>query len=407
MNGPHAILAQLRKSIASQTFIKLVLSRFGKPRIAEPATTVLSHRIRLVELKRGTCLSFTARTATQETTRNLDPDEGCHEIERLLEEAWPVANLFTSTGDWTLEPRPDGSSKLTSRRASLTSVPPPEHDRAKASEPRSVLRHPVFHDLGLTTQSGDPAPSMGHKVRQISRFIERFEALRRDLPKSRTPLRIVDFGSGKAYLTFALALHLAAVQNDADLFGIELRKDLIDTCENLARKHHLERLQFLQGSLDSASSLPDISGGIVIALHACDTATDQALALGITRGADLIITSPCCHKECRPQIALPEPFQAITSQGILLERFSEMCTDTVRRLLLETQGFRSAISEFVDPEDAGKNLLLTGIRDRSNDPTRANRAMDELHSLIEVTGIKRQHLATLLSIPLTPKPCSP
>jgi hypothetical protein len=405
MNGPEEIIAQLRKSIANGTFVKLVLSRAVKPRVIAPST-VLTHRIRLVELKRGIALSLSARTQTQETTHNLDPDAGCLEIARLLDEAWPVANLFTTAGDWTLEPRPDGSHKVQARRPSITTVPPPQHDRQKSPGTRSILKHPVFHAIGLTDREGEPAPSMGHKVRQITRFIERIDSLLTDIPLTESPLRIVDFGSGKAYLTFAVAIHLANGSRNAEITGIELREGLARSSEALAREHHLKNLRFLQGSLTPETPLPDLTGGVVIALHACDTATDQALALGVRNQASLLITSPCCHKECRPQVHLPEPLQPLLSEGILRERFAEMCTDTLRRLLLETQGYRSAISELVDPEDSGKNLLLTGIRDGSPNPHRKEKALRELHAFAQATGILRHHLATLLSVTLTPEACN-
>lgn len=404
MKGPQELVAQLRKSIENGTFVKLVLSRAAKPRIITP-TTILSYRIRLVELKRGIALSLSARTQTQETSRNLSPDEGCLEVERLLDEAWPVANLFTTAGDWTLEPRPDGSHKLQARRASITSVPPPQHDRPKSPGPSSVLRHPVFHAIGLTDRTGEPAPSMGHKVRQIRRFIERIDALLSEIPRSNAPLRIVDFGSGKAYLTFALALHLANASIEADITGIELREDLARSSESLAREHQLNNLRFTQGSLSPQTPLPNLANGVVIALHACDTATDEALALGIQSQAALLVTSPCCHKECRPQLTLPEPLQPILSEGILRERFAEMCTDTLRRLLLETQGFHSTISELVDPEDSGKNLLLTGIRKPAPNSTRKEKALRELQTFAQATGIQQHHLASLLSVPLA-KACN-
>lgn len=405
MNGPEELIAQLRKSISNRTFVKLVLSRAGKPRVITPST-ILSYRIRLVELKRGTALSLSARTQTQETSRNLDPEEGCLEISRLLDEAWPVANLFTTTADWTLEPRSDGSHKIQARRASITSVPSPEHDRPKSPGPRSVLRHPIFHAIGLTDREGEPAPSMGHKVRQIMRFIERIDALLTEIPVGEYPLPIVDFGSGKAYLTFAVAIHLANASRDAHITGIELREDLARASEALARQHDLKTLRFTHGSLTPETPLPNLAGGVVIALHACDIATDQALALGIRNDASLLVTSPCCHKECRPQITLPEALHPLLSEGILRERFAEMCTDTLRRLLLETQGFQSTISELVDPEDSGKNLLLTGIRTPSLNPTRRNKALRELRAFAQATGIRQHHLATLLSVPLTSEACN-
>jgi hypothetical protein len=406
MNGPEELIAQLRKSIANGTFVKLILSRAVKPRVIAPST-VLSHRVRLVELKRGTALALSARTQTQETSRNLDPEEGCLEISRLLDEAWPVANLFTTTADWTLEPRPDGSHKIQARRASITSVPPPQHDRAKSPGPRSVLRHPIFHAIGLTDRQGEPAPSMGHKVRQITRFIERIETLLNELPNTNSPVPIVDFGSGKAYLTFALAIHLANTSRPAELTGIELREDLARASETLAREHTLKNLRFTHGSLTPETPPPNLAGGVVIALHACDTATDQALALGIRSKAALLVTSPCCHKECRPQLTLPESLQPLLSEGILRERFAEMCTDTLRRLLLETQGYQSTISELVDPEDSGKNLLLTGILAQSPNPHRKEKALRELQTFAQATGIQQHHLATLLSVTLPPNPCKP
>lgn len=251
------------------------------------------------------------------------------------------------------------------------------------------------------------------------------------------PLRIRDYGAGKGYLTFALYDHLThALGLQVEMVGIERRADLVALCNRLAQRHGLSGLRFEKGDILQACEVAQVAsaaGGtvitgiadgraaagvagvgadaeqsrdsgatasdgtavdIVIALHACDTATDDALFQGIRQQAAMLVCSPCCHRELRPQLKAPAPLDALLRHGIHLGQEAEMLTDGLRALLLETQGYEAQVFEFISPEHTGKNKMILGNRTgraRDADAVRA-----EIEALKRFYGIRTQRLDGLL-----------
>ncbi len=205
----------------------------------------------------------------------------------------------------------------------------------------------------------------------------------------------VDMGSGKGYLTFALYDHLQTKNIDAKVSGIELREDLVNKCNHIAGLSKYSGLHFHKGSIkDTLSENVDM----LIALHACDTATDDAIYKGIKAGAGIIICAPCCHKQIRKQIAPTNSLKYITKHGILLERQAEMVTDTIRALLLEAHGYKTSVFDFIEEEHTPKNVLIVGIkRERSGQLYQEN--MDRVSSLKELFGIREHYLEKLIRVP--------
>jgi hypothetical protein len=174
--------------------------------------------------------------------------------------------------------------------------------------------------------------------------------------------------------------------------GVEFRADLVELTNQVANDAGIEGLQFEQGTIAQHG----LSSGldVLIALHACDTATDDAIFQGISGGASLIITAPCCHKEIRPQLSAPPVLADVFRHGILCERESEILTDSVRALLLEIHGYKASVFEFISREHTGKNLMLTAVkRPRQTDP---DAARQRLRELLAFYGITNQRLARLL-----------
>jgi SAM-dependent methyltransferase len=204
---------------------------------------------------------------------------------------------------------------------------------------------------------------------------------------------VVDVGSGKGYLTFAVYDYFnrtAGVR--ASVTGVEARPELVALCNEAARDAGFDRLGFRTGFVQELE-LPRTD--FLIALHACDTATDEAIHKGVAAGAAVIVTAPCCHKEIRPQIKPPESLRALLRHGHLLEREAELVTDSLRALLLEAAGYRVKVFEFVSNEHTRKNTMIAAVR--RGGAGRGAEALREFESLKSFYGIESQRLECLLS----------
>jgi hypothetical protein len=205
-------------------------------------------------------------------------------------------------------------------------------------------------------------------------------------------VRIVDMGAGKGYLTFAIAEFFRAREVRAEIIGVEARGELVELTNRVAREHGFTDLKFVQGTI--ADFTPPQPLDILIALHACDTATDDALAQAVRAGAALILTAPCCHKEVRAQLQPPPVLVEVLRHGILAEREAEIVTDGLRALLLEMHGYRASVFEFISPEETSKNLMLAA--QRRAQPVDAAPLRAQWRALMDFYGLRGQRLATLL-----------
>jgi SAM-dependent methyltransferase len=235
---------------------------------------------------------------------------------------------------------------------------------------------------------------MEAKHAQIHRFVEILADLLSASPlRERGELSAVDMGAGKGYLTFALYDYLYRVRGArARVSGVEAREELVALCNRVAREVGFGGLSFRRGSvLTEALGRVDL----VVALHACDTATDEALYRGIRAGASLIVCAPCCHKELRPQMRCRvDGLDAVLKSGILLERQAELVTDGVRALLCEAMGYRTRVFEFVAAEHTSKNLMIAAVKRAG--PARAAEARARVAALKRAFGFGRQRLEELL-----------
>jgi len=394
--------ALLRAALFDGAIEKLTL---GKHRGAD--ATLRNLFVRPVALKAGPQLCFVWRHATRDITKNLPPAEALAQIESLLGSTFLDAHLFTPGQIAQLECEPDGRSRLAVKTvaAGPRAGAPEGHDRTKS--------HPIpatstwLRALGVTNDRGQPRAEMAAKFRQIQKFTELLRDLldeakllatsesgshERERVEDR-PLRIVDMGCGKGYLTFALATLLGA---RADVLGVEVRPELVALCNDLARSQGFAQLRFAAGSI---AATPLAGADVVIALHACDTATDDALARGLAAGASLLVVAPCCQKELRPQLAAPPVLADALRHGIFQERQAEFVTDALRAQLLEWAGYRTKVFEFISTEHTPKNLMLAAIKSGprgSADDALAGRIRD----FARFYGIHIQRLATHLTFPL-------
>mmetsp|Transcript_21438 Transcript_21438/g.50379 ORF Transcript_21438/g.50379 Transcript_21438/m.50379 type:complete len:575 (-) Transcript_21438:444-2168(-) len=349
---------------------------------------------------------------------------GAHNMDRL---DIIGGQLVTSCGTYELQLQPKhkaifkptkkngkGGAKTQAGESNLS------HDRKKRA-PLSPSS-PFFQALGISNSDGKPTKGMASKLRQCQRFVEIVANLVDASPTTPSSVRVVDFGCGRGYLTFSLHSHLVAKFESMDVQtqGLDRRPKLIAEINGIARSlgDEYDGLNFIEGTIGETNVqfldgnvLPGTSEGalkIVICLHACDTATDDALWFAICHNADLIITAPCCQHELRPQIDAHarenpnHPLGEMLRHSIYRERFTEMTTDALRATLLEIAGYESTnVFEFIGSEHTAKNSMITATKVKSSRSKKRQHAWlqerrSKLIELAQMYGIKRQRLATLM-----------
>ncbi|MEO6741885.1 MAG: SAM-dependent methyltransferase [Chthoniobacteraceae bacterium] len=375
---------KLSASLAGGTFVKVTLSRRrGKGDLRNVYG-------RLVELKSGAALSFTLRYATRDVTRNEAPESAPRVLGKWLEEDFEEAHLFTTTGDWKLRATHDGVWSMKAARPVFSAALPASHDRPKV---RALANAPFLAKLGVTAADGTARAGMADKLRQVERFVEILGHLVDGCAlREAKSVRVCDMGAGKGYLTFATHEFFRVRGVAAEVTGVEQRADLVGLTNGIATEQKCEGLLFCEGSI-GAFTLPE-NLDVLIALHACDTATDDALAAGVRAGAKLIVVAPCCQKEVRREFSPPEILRGVLRHGILAERQTEILTDGIRALALEAAGYDTSVFEFVSNEHTGKNVMIAAtLREAKKD---AAPVRDELRVLMDFFGLRSQRLVSLL-----------
>jgi len=374
-------------ALADQAFTKLVLS---KPRAA--AGDLVRVTVRPVTLKGAPMRSFVYTHATRDITKNLSPDDARATLRELLVDRFDNAHLFTDHEDVQLLTSKKGKQTLLRHQSSTPSDARATHDREKH---RYIDQNqPFLTALGVTNEQHQIVPAMARKWKQINKFVEVLDhALSATTLKQAAAIDVVDFGSGKGYLTFATHDHLRHTLGlPARVAGVELREDMVTLCNAAARGLGLDGLRFEQGDVRSVVP-PKID--IMIALHACDTATDHAIHTGLRAGASIIMCSPCCHKELRPQLLSPHPLRPILKHGVHLGQQAEMLTDGLRAMLLEACGYDTQVFEFVALEHTNKNKMILAVK-RDRPATDAPALWQQIDDIKGFYGIQQQCLETLL-----------
>ncbi|MDF2800942.1 MAG: Methyltransferase domain [Anaerocolumna sp.] len=236
------------------------------------------------------------------------------------------------------------------------------HNREKEYILKEGVPVPFLVDLGVMTNEGKIIHSKYDKFKQINRFLEMIEDIIPSLNKDRE-LTILDFGCGKSYLTFAMYYYLKELKNyDISIIGLDLKKEVINKCNNLAGKYEYDKLKFLVGDISSYEGTGKVD--MVVTLHACDTATDYALYKACLWDADVILSVPCCQHELNGQVnnKILEP---MLKYGLIKERFAALATDALRAETLELMGYKTQILEFIDMEHTPKNILIRAVKKKS------------------------------------------
>ncbi|MEQ6118353.1 SAM-dependent methyltransferase [Reichenbachiella sp. MALMAid0571] len=376
-------LDEIRNCIDAESFVKLTLS---KP--SDKQSELTNVYVRPIKLKNEPRLSFTYKYKTNDQVKNFDLAESVEQIKTLIEEAFKNATLFTTQNNWSLQTSKKGKISVKKSPPSLTEPDDISHDRSKTK--RADSSKPYLHFLGITDKKGNIIPKMADKYRQINKYLEIIEGLisSADMPEN---ISVVDMGSGKGYLTFALYDYLQnTLKLKAQVTGIELRKELVGYCNLIAQQCEFTNLKF---ECKPIQEFEQDKIDILIALHACDTATDDAIAKGILSKAQLIICAPCCHKQIRQQVKGKEQESPLLKYGIFKERQFEMVTDTIRALIMEEHQYQSKIFEFVSNEHTRKNIMLVGVKSQTK---KANISRDKIDSIKKEFQIDEHYLERLV-----------
>lgn len=379
-------IANIVESLHAETFVKMTLGNYKGD--DEHLQKLL---IRLIKTKKGTRLFFLYRFDTRDTVKNYGFNEGTKIIRKVLGNEFFAGHLFTTSNDYQLDIGKKGRSRLNVAKPTFKVTPQLQHDRKKA---RLVNQNSFYlKALGITSDTGEIRAKQHDKWKQINKFIETLSNLVENSPVvDKKRVKIVDMGSGKGYLTFAAYDFFKNTKNlEPEIIGVDTKQQLVDLCNGIANSCGFNRLKFVHESIDGYE-IGDTD--ILIGLHACNTATDDAIFKGIQANAALIVAAPCCHQEIRPQIKPPEMLKHILKHGVIIEREAESITDGLRSLLLEKSGYSTKVFEFISTEHTAKNNMIAGTRiEKPHDSTEFE---SQINAIKEFYGIESQRLEKLL-----------
>lgn len=347
-------IEKLLKETLNEQFLQAIISN---PRIKEG---ILKIKVRPVEIKGLRMIQCESYTKTQVFHENLTLMEAVQRMDHAMGE-FRQMQLSSGENDYTILISKKGKvtiqkRKVAGRKANCSDL---SHNRKKHYILQEGIPVPFLQDLGVMTQEGKIVRTKFDKFRQINRFLEFIEDILPQLEKKRE-VTILDFGCGKSYLTFAMYYYLHELKHyDIRIIGLDLKADVIRHCSELAEKYGYEKLTFLEGDIADYEGVDTVD--MVVTLHACDTATDYALAKAIGWGAKVILSVPCCQHELNGQMK-NEILEPVMKYGLLKERFAALVTDGLRAEYLESAGYHVQVLEFIDMEHTPKNILLRAVK---------------------------------------------
>ena len=343
-----------------------------------------------VNIKNKNKLSFTYRFKTKDQVKNYDFEQALEYLYELIGPSFLQAQLKTTSESHQLLISKKGKSTLISSKSD-SDAPSNLHNKEKKYLIKSE-NNKYLQMLGVCDNNGRVKDKQQDKYKQINKYVELMSSWLTKLDPSKTQ-HIVDMGSGKGYLTFALYDYLTnSLKQNIKMIGVELRPELVSLCMEIRKACGFNGLEFVSKDINDFKS-DEID--ILIALHACDTATDSAIFKGIRSKANLIVCAPCCHKQVRRDMKERSKFNSITKHGIFKERQAEMLTDTLRTLIMEKEGYKTKAFEFISNEHTRKNIMLVGKK--TNDIIDETNINKEIEFLKKSFKIERQELEELLS----------
>ena len=290
---------------------------------------------------------------------NMNKETAVEQICTFLEKDYKQLDLLCEQSSFSALVSKKGKSTIKENKNQIAKKIDLSHNRKKRYILDTDEVIPFLVDLGVQTKEGKIVDKKYKKYKQINRFLEFVKDVLPELPKDR-PVKIIDFGCGKSYLTFAVYYYLHIMNGrDVEMIGLDLKKDVIAHCNRMAEKYEYTSLHFLEGDISTYDGAD--SADMVITLHACDVATDFALDKAVHWNAKVILSVPCCQHELNAQIE-NDMLEPLLKYGILKERFAALLTDALRANLLEQNGYEVQILEFIDMEHTPKNLLIRAVK---------------------------------------------
>lgn len=378
-------ITALKASLADNAVAKITFSHYVG---SEPDLKQIL--VKPILIKRVAKLSFTFRFKTRDIVKNYDVAEGVVLLQNYLRDDFYNATLFTTAFDLVYQNHNNQKVTLVKKPATITQAPSLAHDHAK-TRPLAAQGQTYLQALNITDAKGEVYKSAQDKYRQINKYIEILSGLIKPQPN----LKIVDMGAGKGYLTFALYDYLQTQHINSQIVGVEYRQDLVDLCNKIAIESNFSGLQFVQGTIDAFDSA---GTHVLIALHACNTATDDAIAKGIAADAELIVVAPCCHKQIRQEMSKTKQandLEFLLQYGIFMERQAEMVTDGLRALILNYHGYSTKVFEFISDSHTPKNVMIVATKNpkaQKFDP----KILAQIAQIKNYFGIGQHYLETLL-----------
>ena len=384
-------------SIFSESFENNIISKitisFKNKKISE---SIVNGEIKAIYIKPFVSknekkLSLVFRYPTKDVAKSFGFSEAKDLIAELMGIQFLQADLFLKNASYHLIFDKKGKSKLVKKELNAERAVAETHNKIKN---RIVEDAPFLRLLGVFSNEGKLKSDKQDKFVQINKYLEFFS---QSIASSelKDDFSVIDMGSGKGYLTFAMYDYLTRILGKkAAVKGFEYRQDMVDLCNNLAQKADFVGLSFVQGTIENAETQGD---NVLIALHACDTATDEAIFKGINANAKIIMVAPCCHKQIRKQINPQDELRLLAKFGILEERLSESLTDLIRALILEAYGYQTKVFEFINSEHTPKNLMISAVY-KGIDEKRKIEKLNEVMALKSRFGIEFHYLEKLLEI---------
>ncbi len=353
------LIEYIKISIKINNFIKIKINTLTKKN-----TDIKEILIRLVNIKNIKKLQFIYSYKTKDITKNFLITEWLENIKTILEKKFKNFILFTTKKDIHLYFNKKMEAKIEYLKPSiLSTIISTNHNKIK-NRLIKIENNKYLKELGILTTNNQIVKDMQNKYKQINKFIEIFDSIIKNQKQNLQKINIIDMGSWKGYLTFALYDYLFnKLKINSKIIGVELRKELVDFCNSIAKKCEFKNLEFTQNTIKDYK-LDNVD--VLIALHACNTATDDVIYKGIISNCSTIILSPCCHKQIRPELKLINELKDIGKHWILKERLAEMVTDTMRSLVLEAYGYKTQIFEFISDEHTHKNLMIVAVKKSKN-----------------------------------------
>ena len=369
-------LTQLRSLITDQ-LLDITISNPVKEE------TLNKIKIRPLELKGQTLYQIEEFTKTQAFHKNVTLEELQELFPAYFENRFRQAQLHLYSEDIQVLANKKGTVSILRKKIKGEAIPklPLSHNRTKNYILNEGTAVPFLVELGVMTKDGAVTKAKYDKFRQINRFLEFVQDILPALPSDRT-ITILDFGCGKSYLTFAIYHFLKVLHGrDVRIIGLDLKKDVIANCNRLAEKLGYTELTFLHGDIADYEGMNRVD--MVVTLHACDTATDFALAKAIGWDASVILSVPCCQHELNKQMK-NEGLSPLLKYGLIKERTAALFTDAIRGNLLEAAGYQTQILEFIDMEHTPKNILLRAVRKQKPSKEKLQENLKEIEQTLEL-----------------------